>query len=370
MEARGDRRLTVSVPGSTAVRYLALLHFPIALRVSVVIPVYNAAHFVGAAVRSALDRPEVVEVILVEDGGPDESLAVCEALVKSDPRVGLFRHPNGENKGAGASRNLGVRMATGDQVAFLDADDHFLPGRFDADRTVFAEHADADGVYNAIGVHFLDEPGKEMFQRKGLGDLTTVRYRVPPEDLFARLCDKKDGFGHFSLDGLTVKRRSLERMDAMFREDLRLHQDSEFILRAAYYLRLFPGSIDAPVSTRGVHADNRFTASERWGKSRMLQYDRLHAWAVKEGVDPKVQDRFKANALAGWMRSHHGTAHWFRVLAKTLATPGLWKYHELRMAGIDMIFGEGSWLGDKLNKLGWRTYGNAQRNREGGPSPT
>lgn len=330
---------------------------PFALRVSVVIPVHNAARFVGDAVRSALELPEVAEVVLVEDGSKDESLMVCQALVNADPRVHLFRHPQGLNRGAGASRNLGIEKAGHEYVAFLDADDLFLPGRFTVDRAVFNAEPETDGVYGAIGAHFLDEAGRGLFQRKGLNELTTVRYRVPPEELFLRLCDKKDGFGHFSLDGLTVKRERLAAMDTLFREQLRLHQDSEFILRLAYFLRLRPGSIDTAVASRGVHGQNRFTASARWGESRMLQYRALHAWAVRNGLAPEVQARFKANALAGWVRSHHGAAHRAKVLFLSVAEPALWKFHELRMAVIDVVFGEGSWLADKLNKLGWRIYG-------------
>lgn len=80
------------------------------MKVSVVIPVYNAAPFVRDAVESALAQPETGEVILVEDGSLDDSLTVCRALAAENDRVKLYRHPNGENCGAGASRFL-LRMA-------------------------------------------------------------------------------------------------------------------------------------------------------------------------------------------------------------------------------------------------------------------
>ena len=100
------------------------------MTVSVVIPVYQAAAFVEQAVESALAQPETGEVLLVEDGSGDGSLAECERLAAGDGRVRLLRHPNGENRGAGASRNLGIEQSTCPLVAFLDADDYYLLGRF------------------------------------------------------------------------------------------------------------------------------------------------------------------------------------------------------------------------------------------------
>jgi glycosyltransferase involved in cell wall biosynthesis len=83
------------------------------MQVSVITPVYNAASFVTQAVESALQQPETAEVLIIEDGSPDNSLEVCQELAKKYEKVKLLRHPNGENRGAGASRNLGMRNAIG-----------------------------------------------------------------------------------------------------------------------------------------------------------------------------------------------------------------------------------------------------------------
>ena len=100
-----------------------------ALEISVIIPVYNAAAYVRQAVESALAQPEVREVLLVEDGSPDNALEVCQQLAAEHQRVILLHHPNGENRGAGASRNLGMRNAHFPIIAFLDADDYYLPAQ-------------------------------------------------------------------------------------------------------------------------------------------------------------------------------------------------------------------------------------------------
>ncbi len=91
------------------------------MSISVIIPVYNALNFVEEAVLSCLNCPQVAEIILVEDGSRDDSLQECLRLQKTHNRVKVETHPNNENRGAGASRNLGLANATGDFIAFLDA---------------------------------------------------------------------------------------------------------------------------------------------------------------------------------------------------------------------------------------------------------
>ncbi len=59
---------------------------------SVIIPVYNAAAYVRHAVESALAQPETAEVILIEDGSPDNALEICENLASEFEKVKLLRH--------------------------------------------------------------------------------------------------------------------------------------------------------------------------------------------------------------------------------------------------------------------------------------
>ena len=67
------------------------------MKVSVVIPVYNAENFLETAVESALSQPEVAEVLLVEDKSPDNSLTVCKRLTQKYPNVRLLQHSDGKN---------------------------------------------------------------------------------------------------------------------------------------------------------------------------------------------------------------------------------------------------------------------------------
>lgn len=282
------------------------------LEISVIIPVYNAAKFVEAAVRSALQFEEVKEVVLVDDAGPDDSLAICEGLAAQEPRVKLFRHPGGVNKGAAASRNLGMERSSHAWIAFLDADDIFLPNRFDAEKEVLRQHPDADGVYGAIGSYFHDQEGKERFEQVFKDTITTVRKRLPPEQVFSGLTGGIPDFGHFHLNALTVRRAALERLTPWMRPEINLHEDTDFCIRLAWQARLYPGSIDEPVALRGVHEANRITASQRYSPLKLVLYRELWLWSVRAGCPHRACSYFLFKYRLSQMAMAKGP---FQVLA-------------------------------------------------------
>lgn len=92
--------------------------------VSVIMPAYNCIATVGAAIDSALAQEVPLEVIVVDDCSPQDLTEVL-APYREDPRVKILR--NETNLGAAGSRNAGVAAATGEYIAFLDADDIWAP---------------------------------------------------------------------------------------------------------------------------------------------------------------------------------------------------------------------------------------------------
>ena len=94
--------------------------------ISVIMPVYNAVKYVEAAVNSVLAQTfgGGFELILVDDGATDGSGALCDALAERDGRIRVLHKQNG---GVSAARNLGLRHAAGEYIAFIDHDDCYLP---------------------------------------------------------------------------------------------------------------------------------------------------------------------------------------------------------------------------------------------------
>lgn len=93
--------------------------------VSVIVPVYNVEPYLRCCIDSVLTQSlRDIEVIIVDDGSPDGSPAICDAYAAADPRVRVIHKANA---GLGYARNSGIEVATGSYIAFLDSDDYIEP---------------------------------------------------------------------------------------------------------------------------------------------------------------------------------------------------------------------------------------------------
>lgn len=259
------------------------MNLPLENNISVIIPVYNAAPFIRKAVESALMQPETKEVILIEDGSKDVSLNLCKSLQGKYEKIKLFTHQNNLNKGAGASRNLGIQKASGAYIAFLDADDYYLPNRFATDRKIFLSGGDIDGVYNALGSEFLDSYAKE----KRVKMLTSLTEIVQPDKLFYEMSPIGDK-GYFSGVALTVKKSVFDKV-GLFNPDIEIGEDTHMWLKMAMGAKLVAGDIYNPCAIRGIHENNRSQYPGKILADRPLLYKDLLNWsvAVKGAADKR-----------------------------------------------------------------------------------
>lgn len=225
------------------------------MNISNIIPVYNAAPLLERAVESCLSQSEVKEVILVEDKSTDNSLEICQNLAAQYSKVKLIQHASKDNRGAGASRNLGMKNANYPYIAFLDADDYYLPDRFRKTREVFAQSAEVGAVYETVAIDFNAAQARDNYQRfAGKGDRITIYYEAASERLFETLVAKKGSYIH--LNGLTIRREHIPE-DVEFDESLKLMQDTDYLWRLSLQVEMLPGEIDHPIAVRYVHDRNR-----------------------------------------------------------------------------------------------------------------
>lgn len=204
--------------------------------VSVIIPVYNAEQYIRRAVKSVLDQDEVTEIFIVEDGSQDNSQEICLQLAASDKRIKLLQHPGKKNRGVSASRNLGIKNAKNNFIAFLDADDYYLPNRFRQTRACFEADESIEGVYEMVGIH-SDELLLKPY---------SLIEEVSPNELFENL----QPIGHkvwFHIDGLTVK-KSIFEGTGFFNESLKTSEDTFQSFKMASICKLVPGEINNPVA--------------------------------------------------------------------------------------------------------------------------
>lgn len=270
--------------------------------VSVIVPVYRAEAYVRGATESALaalDRANVVgEVLLIEDGSPDASLKVCRELEAESARVRTLRHPGGANRGAGASRNLGVSEARYPWLAFLDADDVFLETRF-VRTAELAATPDVDGVYEAVTVFFDHASGGSERSPRGGVDITGVGRQhimpilsIDPERLFDRLVFVT--LGTFHTLGVTLRRTLVEAVDG-FPAELALSQDTALWIKAAARGRLVPGSAREPVGRYRRHRGNRsFRDQVSNAQAGLARWRYLHQWSRDVGRPTRQQALLRA----------------------------------------------------------------------------
>lgn len=94
--------------------------------ISFIIPIYNAEPYLVRCVQSVLKQTtaEPLQVILVDDGSTDNSLAIAQEAAREEKRIVVLRQPHA---GQSAARNLGLKYAQGEYIAFVDADDTIAP---------------------------------------------------------------------------------------------------------------------------------------------------------------------------------------------------------------------------------------------------
>lgn len=168
---------------------------------SVVIPVYHCEKYLAEAVGSALGQTiPNVEVLLIDDCSPDGSGQAAKALAEQDSRVRYLCH--GENMGSAAARNTGVQAARGEWVAFLDADDIWLPDKLEKQLAALEE---TGGVLCCTGAVFFREDGSR-------GDHLA---QVPP-----RIGEKRLRYGNVIITSSVLVKREVMRQFPMERSDL------------------------------------------------------------------------------------------------------------------------------------------------------
>ena len=108
------------------------------VRISVVVPAYNLADVIGTTLETVLAQTSLPdEVLVVDDGSTDGTVALVESLARRFP-PGVLRIVYGTHSGPGAARNSGMLAATGDWIAFLDGDDLWAPAKIERLRQTIA----------------------------------------------------------------------------------------------------------------------------------------------------------------------------------------------------------------------------------------
>lgn len=248
-------------------------------QISVIVPVFNNQHTIAEAINSVLEaeNSEQIEILVVDDGSTDRSWQILQDIYdKYREKISLYRHRI--NRGAGSARNTGIRASRGEYVAFLDADDLFVPHRFEESIAMLQSQPSLDGAIGNVRTVFLDES-----EKAGWGKRPAVWPRLPPtapdKILRVALLEQKS---LWHMDTILVRKRLFEKT-GMFSETLRIGEDRELWLRM-----LLVGNI-APISSQEAIAAVRRNGRSTWRRDL---------------IQDKIRDVLGNVAGLRWARRH------------------------------------------------------------------
>lgn len=240
-----------------------------AVSFSVVIPAYNQSRWLGEAIASALAQdPPPMQVIVVDDGSTDDTDAVISPF---RDRIELIRQ---ENQGVAAARNRGMERATGQWIAFLDADDRWRPGHLGTLARAALENPDAGLIFT--GAVVIDREGRELKKRPG---------RLGSDPFTSLLLENT-----ITTSSAAVNRPCLETT-GMFLPGLRAGEDWDLWLRIAHKYGV--------VHVAAITVDYRRHPQGAVGSlGPAFRDDNLFALSRAAALDPGIPARTLARARA------------------------------------------------------------------------
>jgi glycosyltransferase involved in cell wall biosynthesis len=257
--------------------------------VTVVIPCYNQAHFVGEAIESVLSQSyRNFEVVVVDDGSTDNTSEVASRY--GEEGVRLIRQ---ENRGLAGARNTGIRHSRGEFLVFLDADDRLLPDALEAGLRCFEAHPECALV--AGHSRFIDVDGLLRAEPR------------PPEpigsDLYTALLERK----YFVIPGAVMYRRGVIESVGAFDTSLNATEDYDLYFRIA---KKFPVYWHHEV----VLEYRKHGASMTRKAGLMLQHTVVvlsRQWNYVKG-NPRYREAFQIGLKSGREEYGYRLAEWVR----------------------------------------------------------
>jgi glycosyltransferase involved in cell wall biosynthesis len=312
-------------------------------KISIVIPCYNAKPYIAATIQSVLaqDWPDL-EILVVDDGSSDGSAAMVESMF---PSVRLIRQVN---QGVAAARNHGIGQAFGEWIAFLDADDIWLPGKLHAQWAMLQKSPGARMSYTAwqVWASTEPEPASEYLAKLTADAGNTARWAGASGWVYP----------HLLLDcvvwtSTVLVHKSVFLEAGVFDPSLRIGEDYDLWLRAsritpilrvprplALY-RMHPASITRSVPEKNFRALVVGRALRQWGYAspdgsvadqRVVRNALAKSWSDYAGAHLDAGNLPAARqagveALRNDWRHTSGLKVWVKAALKSLASPSKWR---------------------------------------------
>jgi glycosyltransferase involved in cell wall biosynthesis len=228
---------------------------------SVMMPAYNAEQYIAQAIESVLAQSYPHwELVVVDDGSTDNTAAIAARF--TDPRIKVIHQANA---GEAAARNTALQHMQGEYVAFLDADDVYLPNHLETTVSFLEENKDYDGVYT--DGHYCNQEGKQL-------KTLSKRRRGPFQGwIFPEVVRGSDVFGPPVC--VVLRRNLIVQHDLRFDEDITIGPDWVFFVRYSNLGRF--GYVGEYTCLYRVHQTNITFRVDRRKRAQELAKCRIRA---------------------------------------------------------------------------------------------
>jgi glycosyltransferase involved in cell wall biosynthesis len=256
--------------------------------VSIIVIFFNAERFIEEAIESVFTQSyHNWELILVDDGSTDGSTQIALQYVKQHSgKVRYVQHPEHQNRGMSTSRNLGVRYAGGEYVAFLDADDVWFSHKLEQQVTILNAHPEASMVYGNTQYWYSWTGNPADIQRDlipKLGVEAEILYKPPK--LLSLLYPL--GVAHTpSTSNLLLRQETIKRLGG-FEEPFRgMYEDQTFKVKVYLHEPVYVSS--ECWDKYRQHPDSCFSVVQKTGQhhhERLVFFTWLERYLSERGVE-------------------------------------------------------------------------------------
>ncbi|TDJ07312.1 MAG: glycosyltransferase [Deltaproteobacteria bacterium] len=254
--------------------------------ISIIIPTYNRCAYLFRAIESVLSQTyQDFELLIIDDGSTDDTEKHVRDLIKENKKIKYIKTPN---RGVSAARNLGLSIATGELISFLDSDDEWLPDKLKVQVDFLQNNQDLSLVH-----------GDEIWIRKGKRVNQKKIHKKSGGNIFSQCLDL------CAISPSTVLiRKELFQEVGHFREDFPVCEDYDLWLRitSRYQVGFIPSPLILKYGGHDGQLSNKYIGMDYWrikAMSSLLNSSSLNS-TYKELLQEKLNYKtkiLKAGAL-------------------------------------------------------------------------
>lgn len=302
--------------------------------VSVIMIFFDSERFIREAIESVFAQSyNNWELLLVDDGSADASTTIAREYATLHPgRVRCLEHPGHHNRGMSASRNLGIRNARGELIAFLDSDDVWLAQKLEFQARLLAAHPAAAMIYGATEHWFswtgrAEDTHRDIHRALGVPPNTLV---PPPSliPLFLTGVAQTPG-----TCGILIRREVVERAGAFDEQFRGMYEDQVFLFKVCLREYVFvesgswdryrqhPQSHSAAAQHAGAYHSTRPSSATRVFLDWFDVYlaERCHGNAELRGIVARARRPYRYPVVYAWLVAKHWIGIRRRIVSKAIS---------------------------------------------------